>query len=147
MSLTEAFENKMTDLQIAKNNLAGHTICLCRDGVCLYSESRGIAPMMNFIGGGTALAGYSVADIVVGKAAALLFVKCGIKNVFAKTLSEHGKRILELYGINYEYEVLTEAIINRAGTDICPMEKAVLNTDNPEEAYLILKNKLEQLAK
>lgn len=135
----------MTDLQTARNNLSGHTICLCKDGECIYSEKRGIAPMMDFIGRGVNLSGYSVADLVVGKAAALLFVKCGIKSVFAKTLSGYGKKILGLYGIDYEYEVLTEKIINRAGTDICPMEKAVINTDNPEEAYGILKNKLMQL--
>ena len=135
----------MTDLQIAKSSLSGHTICLCRDGKLLFSESRGIAPMMNFIADGVDLAGYSVADLVVGKAAALLFVKSGIKSVFAKTLSESGKKILEQYGINYEYEVLTEKIINRAGTDVCPMEKAVANCNNPEEAYAILKDKLKEL--
>ncbi|MBD5131037.1 MAG: DUF1893 domain-containing protein [Clostridiales bacterium] len=135
----------MTDLQIAKNNLPGHTICLCKDGECLFSDSRGIAPMMNFIAEGKDLSGYSVADTVVGKAAALLFVKCGIKNVFAKTLSEHGKRILELFGIDCEYEVLTEKIINRAGTDICPMEKTVIETDDPEQGYLLLKEKLKTM--
>ncbi len=135
----------MTDLQIAENNLAGHTICLCKDGNCLYSKKKGISPMMDFIASGVDLAGYSVADLVVGKAAAFLFVKCGIKKVFAKTLSEKGKKILELYGIDYEYETLTDSIINRTGTDICPMEKAVQNCDNPEEAYIILKNKLLSL--
>ncbi|MCM1306094.1 MAG: DUF1893 domain-containing protein [Bacteroides sp.] len=129
----------MTDLTTAKNNLAGHTICLCKDGSCLFSSKRGIAPMMDFISDGVDLAGYSVADIVVGKAAAFLFVKCGIKSVFAKTLSKSGKRILEEYGIEYEYEILADKIINRAGTDICPMEKAVLNCDNADEAYKILK--------
>ena len=135
----------MTDLQTAQNHLAGHTICLCKDGACLFSEKRGITPMMNFIESGEDLTGYSVADIVVGKAAALLFVKCGINKVFAKTLSQQGKRILEAYGVDYEYETLAEYIINRTGTDICPMEKAVLNTDDPEEAYLILKDKLLSL--
>ena len=135
----------MTDSQIAENNLSGHTICLCKDGNCLYSEKRGIAPIMGFISDGVDLSGYSVADVVVGKAAALLFVKCGIKSVFAKTLSQPGKRILDLYGINYEYATLTERIINREGTDTCPMEKAVTCTDDPEEAYVILKNKLTEL--
>ena len=135
----------MTDLQIAKNNLPGHTICLSKDGKCIYNEARGIAPMMSFIADGMDLSGYSVADLVVGKAAALLFVKSGIKSVFAKTLSQNGKNIMEHYGIDYEYEVLTEKIINRAGTDICPMEKAVANTENPEEAYLILKDKLQHM--
>ena len=135
----------MNDLQIAKNNLSGHTICLCKNGECLYSEKKGIAPMMDFIASGANLEDYSVADLVVGKAAALLFVKCGIKNVFAKTLSENGKKILERFGIDYEYETLAEKIINRAGTDICPMEKAVANTDDPEEAFKILKNRLSEL--
>ena len=135
----------MTDLQIAKKNLSGHTICLCKNGECLYSERRGIAPMMNFIASGANLSGYSVADVVVGKAAALLFVKSGIKRVYAKTLSEHGKRIFELYGVEYEYGILTERIINREGTDMCPMEKAVMITDDPEDAYVILKNKLNEL--
>ena len=133
----------MTDLQIAKDNLPGHTICLCKNGDCLFSESRGIAPMINFIDSGVDLTGYSVADTVVGKAAALLFVKCGIKEVFAKTLSEKAKKVLDDHGIYLEYATLTEKIINREGTDICPMEKAVTDTDNPEEAYLILKNKLK----
>lgn len=135
----------MTDLQVAKNNLPGHTICLCKDGEFLQSDKRGIAPMMDFIAGGANLAGYSVADLVVGKAAALLFAKCGIKNVFAKTLSRSGMEILERYGVCYEYETLAEKIVNRSGTDICPMEKALANTDNPEEAFEILKKKLTEI--
>ena len=135
----------MTDLQTAKNNLEGHTVCLCKDGKCLFSEKRGIAPMMDFIADGVDLSGYSVADLVVGKAAAMLFVKCGIKRVFAKTLSEHAKKVFELFGVDYEYETLTPKIINRDGTDICPMEKAVLGTDDVEEAYFILQNKLNDL--
>lgn len=136
----------MTDLQTAKNNLAGHTICLCKAGNCIYSEKKGIAPMMGFIEEGVDLHGYSVADLVVGKAAALLFARCGIKSVFAKTLSESGKAILIKYGISFEYETLTEKIINRAGTDICPMEKAVGNTEDSEEGYALLRRQLKILA-
>ena len=136
----------MTDLELAKSNLAGHTICLCKDGTCLYSERRGIAPMMNFIAENTDLAGYCVADLVVGKAAAMLFVKCGIKAVFAKTLSEAGKRVLEAHKIAFEYETLTQKIINRAGTDLCPMEKALAECEDPEEAYLILKDTVQKMA-
>ncbi|MCH5155307.1 MAG: DUF1893 domain-containing protein [Clostridiales bacterium] len=132
----------MTDLQIAKNNLAGHTICLCKDGECIVSDKRGISPIMGFIADGVNLTGYSVADVVVGKAAAMLFVKCAIKSVFAKILSKAAKRVLETHGLYFEYETLAENIINRAGTDICPMEKAVLNTDDIEEAYLLLKKRL-----
>lgn len=136
---------KTSDLQIAKNNLSGHTICLCKDGDCVYSEKRGIAPMMSSIADGVNLQGYSVADLIVGKAAAMLFVKCGIAGVYAKTLSQSGKAVLERFGIPYEYETLTEKIINRAGTDICPMEKAVYDCEEPDEAYILLLKQLEML--
>lgn len=134
----------MTDLQIAKNNLAGHTICLCKGGKCLYSDRRGIAPLMGFLAQGVDLKGYCVADKVVGRAAAFLFVKCGICEAFAETLSKSAKAVLEAHGIAVTYSVLTEKIINRAGTDICPMEKAVLSTDNAEEAYALLKEKMRE---
>ncbi len=134
----------MNDLQIAKKNLPGHTICLCKDGHLICSDMRGIAPIMNFIADGTDLTGYSAADTVVGKAAAMLFFKCGIKEVFAKTLSECGKAFLEKCGIPYEYEIITERIINRAGTDTCPMEKAVAGTEDINEAYELLKNILNK---
>ena len=135
----------MTDLQLAKSNLAGHSICLVKGGECLTSDKRGIAPMMQFVAQEYDLTGYSVADLVVGKAAAMLFVKCGIKAVFAKTLSLAGQEVLEQYGIPYEYETLTPKIINREGTDICPMEKTVANTSDPQEAYLLLREKLQAM--
>ena len=137
----------MSDLESAKSNLEGHTICLCRDGKIITSDKRGIAPMMGFISEGKDLSGYSVADLVVGKAAAMLFVKCKIKEVYAKTLSKSGLEILSLHGIKCEYGQLTERIINRDKTDICPMEKTVLNTSDVEEGYNLLKEKLNQIKK
>ena len=137
----------MNDLEKAKENLAGHTICLCKDGKLITSDRRGIAPMMGFIAEGLDLKGYSVADLIVGKAAAMLFAKCKIKRVFAKTLSESGKKMLALHGIECEYGLLVDRIINRDGTDICPMEKTVANTDDTEEGYLLLKEKLQSMKK
>lgn len=134
----------MTDLQIAINNLAGHSVCLCKDGKCLFGDKRGIAPLMDLLACGVDLKGYCAADKVVGRAAAFLFVKCGVREVFAQTLSRGGKAVLEKYGIPVTYSVLTEKIINRAGTDICPMEKAVSGVGNAEDAYTILKEKIRE---
>lgn len=135
----------MTDIQTAKQNLVGHTLCLCRDGKLLYSDKKGIAPMMDFIADGADLDGYSAADLVVGRAAAMLFARCGIKQVFARTVSKPALDALKAHGIPCEYENLANNIINRLGTDICPMEKAVLNTTDLDEAYVILKAKLTEL--
>lgn len=135
----------MTDLQTAKEKLTSHTICLCKNGNCIFSDKHGITPMIEFIENGINLADYSVADIVVGKAVALLFVKCKIKNVFAKTISKSGKEVLENHDIHCEYENLVDNIINRKKTDICPMEKAVANTDDAEKGYILLKEQLNKI--
>lgn len=137
----------MTDLEIAKARLCGHTLCLCKGGQVITSDLRGIAPMMNFIADGVDLSGYSVADVVVGKAVAMLFVKCGVKCVYAKTISEPAKEFLLSRGVALEYETLTPKIINRAGTDTCPMEKTVLACSDVEEGYKLLKIKLDSMRK
>lgn len=135
----------MTDISIAMNNLEGHTICLCKDGLTICDTSKGISPMIKFIEKGLDLRGYSVADIIVGKAVAMLFVKVGIKEVYGKVMSVSGKDYLEKHGITCSYSVLTDRIINRAGTDICPMERTVENIDGFEEGYLALKTKLDEM--
>ena len=135
----------MTDLEKAKARLNGHTLCLCRGDDCITDDAHGVKPMLRLIASGTALLGYSAADIVVGKAAALLFVKCGITAVYAQTLSESGKYILEVHGIPYEYETLVEKILNRAGTDSCPMEKAVWEINDPEKGYTALVEQVKRM--
>ena len=135
----------MTDLQTAIANLDGHTICLCKDGNIITDCKRGIAPMADFLAEGRNLRGYSVADLIVGRAVALLFVKAGIKEVYAKTISEGGAEVLRSRGIPYVYETLTNKIINRQGTDICPMERTVQGVDDPDEAYLRIRGELAKI--
>lgn len=135
----------MTDLQTAIDNLDGHTICLCKDGNIITDCKRCIAPMADFLAEGRNLRGYSVADLIVGRAVALLFVKAGIKEVYAKTISEGGAEVLRSRGIPYVYETLTDRIINRQGTDICPMERAVQGVDDPDEAYLRIRGELAKI--
>ena len=135
----------MTDLQTAKANLSGHTLVLCKNGNLISSKLKGIVPIMNLIAENANLNGYSAADLIVGKAVAMLFARCGIKAVYAQTLSKPGKAVLEKYDLQYEYGTLTESIKNRVGTDVCPMEKTVMTTEDLSEAFQLLKAKVEEL--
>ena len=137
----------MTDIGIAKANLKGHSICLCKDGEWFTDDGRGISPMMQFLAERRDLNGYSVADVIVGKAAAMLFVKAGIRDVYGEVMSEAGYRYLQEHHIPCAYGTLTEKIINRKGDGICPMELAVALLDDPEEGYIALKDRLAQLQK
>ena len=135
----------MTDTEIAIKELEGHSICLCRGGEFFTDDGRGISPMMKFISERRDLNGYSVADVIVGKAAAMLFTKAGIVSVHGRVMSESGKAFLETHGIPCTCDVLTDRIINRKGTDICPMEKTVADIDDPETAYTALAKKIAEL--
>ena len=86
----------MTDLETATKMLAGHTLALCKAGEVVTSDLKGISPMLRLLGEGRDLSGFSAADLVVGKAAAMLFVKANIKAVFARTLSLAGRDYLPI---------------------------------------------------
>lgn len=135
----------MTDAELAISALRGHSIALCRDGEIIVDDGRGISPMMKFIGAGMELSGYSAADVIVGKAAAMLFVKAGVVSVHGSTMSEAGKAYLESHGVACTWDILTERIKNRAGTDICPMEKAVAEISDAEAGYAALKRRIEEM--
>ena len=132
----------MTDIKIAKANLKGHSICLCKDGDIITDDGRGISPMMRFFNERRDLSGFSAADVIVGKAAAMLFVKAGIAEVYGKVMSFSGRDYLIRHNVPCSWDTLTENIINRKGDDICPMEKAVADIHDAEEGYEALKAKL-----
>lgn len=123
----------------AKVALEGHSLALCKDEIVLTRDGRGIFPLLDVIDERGDLNGFSAADVVVGKAAAMLFVVAGVSVVFAKTLSVSGKEILERFGIAVEYDVLVERILDRAGRDLCPMEKSVLAIEDPTEAVAAIR--------
>lgn len=137
----------MTDIEIAVKNLDGHSICLCKNGEFITDDGRGISPMMGSIAENKDLKGYSAADVIVGKAAAMLFVKAGIICVHGRTMSKSGRTYLESHDIPCTYDILTERIINRQGTGICPMEQAVADIDDAEKGYEALKKRVEEMKK
>lgn len=135
----------MTDLIKAKAALEGHSLAVCKGDELYVFDGRGISPLVNTIDSRD-LNGYSAADTVVGKAAALLMVKAGIVSVYAANMSVGAKAVFEEHNIAHEYATLTDKIMNRDNTDICPMEKTVAEIDDAERAYAAIKEKLALFA-
>ena len=69
------------------------------------------------------LSGAALADKVVGKGAAALMIAGGIAWVYADVISHAAMVLFEQSAIDVEYGDIVPNIINRAGTDICPVEK------------------------
>ena len=134
----------MSDLDRAKALLTGDKTCVLAKGEAVYTSSEnGIRPIMGHLAAGTDLLGFSVADRVVGKAAALLFLRAGISAVWGDVMSESAAALLCARGVPFSCGVLTPRIVNRAGTGVCPMEAAVGDVDDPDAAYAIFREKLK----
>lgn len=135
----------MTDIQTAINRLNGHSICLVKGEDIIVLDDRGIKPIMELIGQGADLSGYSVCDKIVGKAAAMLFNKLGIIAVHALVISTKALLYLKDNGIECTFDLQVDTIINRKGDGMCPMEQTVESIDDYEEAYNSLKTKLASM--
>lgn len=108
-------------------------------------DGRGIAPLLECAKSGIDYSGYSAADRIVGKAAALLYVKLGVKYVYGEVMSKSAKDVLEANGIACEYGTLAEKIVNRSGDGLCPMEQAVKDIDDPLLSIEAISNRLAEL--
>lgn len=69
--------------------------------------------------------GAVVADKLTGAGAAVLMSAGNIDSLFTFVVSGPALERLRNAGIKVEYESVVSNIINRAGTDICPVEKLV----------------------
>lgn len=119
-------------------------VILSEDGTVFQSKKSGIAPLMDFIIKSQDKA-REAADKVVGKSAALLFLKMGARRVYGQVMSEHAKKVFDAHGVNCSYGKLVPYIVNRRGDGMCPMEETVLETDDAETAYCLLCEKLKEM--
>ncbi len=70
-------------------------------------------------------------DRIVGKAAALLFARMGIRTVHAGILSRLAEEVLKQRGIEHRFDTRVERID-------CATEELLANIDDSESAYLLL---------
>ena len=116
------------------------------DGGLACAEGIGVKPLMAFLReDGRFFEGAAVADKVVGKAAALLLVKGGVREVYGRVMSEAAMAVFRRFGIPYSFETAVPFIQNRAGDGICPLEDAVSTIGEPEEAFPALEARIAEL--
>lgn len=139
----------MKDLERARQILKqdGCTCVLCRGEEVIRCHQRGVAPLLEMLDSRGTAEGFSAADKVVGKAAAMLYVQLDVTAVYAEVISQPALEVLRQYGIRAEYLQCVEAIRNRTDTGNCPMETAVLGLEDPAQAELAIREKLAQLRK
>ncbi|MBT1173218.1 DUF1893 domain-containing protein [Bifidobacterium sp. MA2] len=111
----------------------------------LTGSGRGVRPLLQWLAAGARLDGFSAADRVVGKGAALLYAKLGVKAVWAATMSEAGLAALRAHGIEASYGTLVPVILNRDGTGMCPIERSVASIDDLDAAETAIRAAVARL--
>ena len=133
----------MTNLELARNQLYRKklTLVIVKNGYVLFdTASHGISGFLNAIDQiGDKLEGASIADLVVGKAIALLCVYAGIGEVYAEVLSQKAKKVFEEKGINCEWNRMVDNILDFSRSSVCYFEKAAEAISDPKRAYLTFK--------
>lgn len=118
---------------------------LSRDGVLGVVRSasgetrlfrrRGVVDMYELLTGEPELLrGASVADRVIGRGAALMLVRGGVAEVYARLISLGAAEVLHRAGVRLTSDCEVPYIRNRQGDGMCPVERLTADTDSPEEA-------------
>ncbi len=79
----------------------------------------------------------SIQDKIIGRAAALLLVRFGIRKLHATTLSEPGQEILKHFNVIFSYDQLVDQIG-------CQTEILLKDEFDPETAYQLIKERIIQ---
>ena len=110
---------------------SGETLIFYSDGKWLYP----LFELEDFLStSGHDPAALTVRDKIVGRAAALLLIRLGIRDVRAGIMSKSGREALEKYDVKYEHDILVERID-------CRTEEMLGDEFDFDKAYAMLKQR------
>lgn len=139
----------MKDIDIAvelleKDNLA---LAIVKDTKVIFTSSgKGIKPLFTALEEHkNELEGSSIADRVTGRAAAMLCVYAGIKQLKTKLISDNAINVLKETNIIYEYDERALFIENRDRTGMCPVEALSLKAESIDELLMGITSFLENM--
>jgi len=127
---------------------SGQATCIVMRGGVIVRDAhgRGVKPILRFLEDEPeVLAGAEVVDKVIGKAAAMLLVLAGARYVYGEVMSVSGRETLRKHGVTAAHGLCIDVISSRDGNGICPLEKSVMEEEDPNEAYRILKSTIAKL--
>lgn len=114
-----------------------YSCVVIRGGEIIHkADGRGVSPLLHLCREEPEkLRDSLVIDRVIGKAGAMILQRGGVGAVFGELLSKSADAFLTEYGIPHGCGRCIDVVINREGNGICPIERSVLHTDDPEEGY------------
>ena len=93
------------------------------------------------------LSGASLADKVVGKGAAALMIAGEVAWVYADVISQAAMELFEQSQVEVQYGEIVPNIINRAGKDICPVEKLCRDCKTAVECLPLIDKFIKEMSR
>lgn len=124
-------------------NLDKHTLAIYKDGKINYYNQRNLKPVF------LALEDYNndfsdcfIADRRISKASAILFAYGNAKNIITPIMTKTADEYFKKRGINCKTNEIADSVLDKNSKIKCPLEKTVLDIDDPLTGYEILKKKV-----
>lgn len=117
--------------------------CVIRNGAgeTRFFYRKGVADLYGLICNDPGfLKGASIADKVVGKAAAALMIKGGISRLYSAVLSEPAEKLLAAHGVQVSCGKSVPFIENRDKSGWCPLEKLSYNENSIDAIFCRIEN-------
>ena len=117
----------------------GYSCVIANNGHIRTFTRRGVADLYDLLVEDAAfLDGASVADKVIGKAAASLMVLGKVKEVYTHIISAPALRLLQEAGIEVGCDEVVPHIINRTRTGWCPLEQASRDLHSAQDIFPVI---------
>jgi hypothetical protein len=108
----------------------------------IESSKSGIKPLLSWIDGSRNLNGASIADRVIGRAAAWLDVLLDPISVYSPVVSVDAVSILMSHNIILYCDKIVPMILNRLNTAPCPLDACLKDINNSMRALSIIRSKI-----
>ena len=129
----------MMQLIVDQLHLGIYSCVIANNGKIRTFTQRGIADIYDLLNDGSNFLSHAeIADKVIGKAAAALLIKGGIKSVYSEVISQGALELFNSYDIEVHYAELVPYIINRNKNGWCPLEEKSRDTNSIEDIYEIV---------
>ena len=150
MNLVGYEENQEAIARAVAGIEAGDFGCaLIKNNVIIHEgRGKGVSPLLELAStseGLKKLEGALVVDRIIGKAAAMIIVLGKATHAYGLTMSKSGEEYLQAFGVETKYNRCVDAISDRTGRGICPMERSVMEMDNPVKGFEKLQETLAHL--
>lgn len=99
--------------------------------IVFYDEATGIGPLYRAYKEKVMAPNGFLYDKVIGRAAAFFVCETKVRTVFTPLLSRTAQGLLK--HLEVEYDQLSDYILNRDGTDMCPMEKLSMEAQGTKD--------------